>query len=75
MTNFFVALARGLKVMGILMAKLPLILMDGKVTLKEMTDLFIEICSAAGWTLDIKLPEEIVNNVVGVWGEQKLTEE
>lgn len=71
MTNFFTILGRALKVVGVLTSKLPLYLMDGKLTGQEMADLVVEVSAAAGWTLDITLPQDFGQAIIGVTGDMK----
>jgi hypothetical protein len=63
----------GLAVLALMLQELPLILMDGKVTLKEMCTLFEKVCAAAGWDLSFDVPANSMDLVIGATEASMLT--
>lgn len=57
---------RGLAVVGILSVELPKAMKDGKLTVQEITDIFLQVCAVCDWDIAINVPPEIVNTVVAI---------
>jgi hypothetical protein len=51
-------ITKGLAVVGVVTVKMPKILLDEKITVKEMADLTTDICGAIGWKTSITLPQD-----------------
>jgi len=69
MSNYFHRIIQGLSIIGILTARLPIILMDGKVTVDELSSLTKDICLVMGWKVSMTVPADIQKNVIGVTGD------
>lgn len=66
--NWFKYVQRAFSVMGIFTAMLPEILADGKVTVQEMTELFVQIAKICHWDIEIDVPSDLQDKVLGVRG-------
>ena len=67
--NYFKYLRRGLAVIGLLTTVMPEVLADGKVTVGELSGVFIEICKICNWDVHIDVPDDVRSAVLGIVGE------
>lgn len=66
--DWFKYVTRALQVMGLMTATLPEILADGKITVKEITDVFVRMAQICHWDIEIDVPSGVQNQVLGVKG-------
>lgn len=59
---------RAFQVVGMLSAALPQMVADGKITVDEIVQLFVQLAAICNWDIEIDVPEEVKNSVIGVKG-------
>jgi len=67
--KWFKYVRRGLACVGLLADTLPVALADGKLTIKEMAEIVGGICKICNWDVDIKIPPDVMETVVGITGQ------
>lgn len=66
MGKYMKYVTRGLAVIGVIVAAVPKMLMDGKVTVGEASDFVVDVCDAAGWDIKLSVPDELRDVDLGI---------
>ena len=64
--SFWKNLRIGLALYAILMEMMPMILLDGKITVDEMSELIKKLCEAVGFRTEIAVPDELKAVDIGI---------
>lgn len=63
--TWFKYVQRAFAVMGMLTSTLPQMIADGKITVHEMAILISEMAKICHWDVEIEVPQELRDSVVG----------